>query len=47
MESHLHAVLESNKALKLENAQYRKDHMIILGRIPKSKKALYDQYYCS
>lgn len=44
MEKHLKDVMESNRQLKKENADYRRDHMIPLGKISKTKKILYEPY---
>ena len=47
MKKHLKDLLESNTQLKKENAEFRRDHMIPLGRVSKSKKLLYNSYVLS
>lgn len=43
MERRLKEVMESNRQIKKENADYRREHMIPVGRITKSKKSLFEQ----
>lgn len=42
MQNHLKEILESNRQLKAENAAYRREHMIPIGRISRSKRCLFD-----
>ena len=44
MEKHLKDVMESNRQLKKENADYRREHMIPVGKVSKSKKGEFEQY---
>ena len=44
MEKHLKDVMENNRQLKKENADYRREHMIPIGRVVKSKKGEFEQY---
>ena len=44
MEKHLQDIIESNRQLKQENLNYRKEHMIPLGRTYRQKKSRYDLY---
>ena len=44
MEKHLQDIIESNRQLKQENLNYRKEHMIPLGRTSRQKKSRYDLY---
>ena len=37
-------IIESNRQLKQENLNYRKEHMIPLGRTARQKKLRYDLY---
>ncbi|KAK8817021.1 hypothetical protein WA556_002919 [Blastocystis sp. ATCC 50177/Nand II] len=42
MQNHLKEILESNRQLKAENAAYRREHMIPIGRISRAKRCLFD-----
>lgn len=44
MEKHLKDVMENNRQLKKENADYRREHMIPIGKVVKSKKGEFEQY---
>ena len=44
MEKHLKDVMENNRQLKKENADYRREHMIPIGKVVRSKKGEFEQY---
>lgn len=44
MQNHLKEILESNRQLKAENAAYRREHMIPIGRISRAKRCLFDPW---